>query len=218
MNETTVYTVTKSVIRILHTGDTHLGARQYHSDVRRRDFFDSFAKVIADALENDMDAVVHAGDLFDTRNPTIEDLIETIALLTPLQKAGIPFLGIVGNHEGKQNTQWLDIFERMGLAKRLGSQPVVLENDGVQIRLYGIDNLSGPRLASFDFSAFEKDPECGGRDKKIYNLLTLHQLLTPVLPAQPLSCDDFTASIPISFDAVLLGDNHKYECMEHSGM
>ncbi|WNY23438.1 hypothetical protein MmiHf6_07450 [Methanimicrococcus hongohii] len=217
MENISVYTVEKSEIKILHTGDTHLGSRQYHSDIRRRDFFDSFEKVIQDAVENEMDAVIHTGDLFDNRNPTIEDLIDTIAILTPLKKAGIPFLGIVGNHEGKQNTQWLDIFQTMGLAKRLGNTPVVVENLHSQIRFYGIDNLSGPRLAAFDFSIFEADPKCGGEGKMIYNILTLHQLLDPVLPGQPLSCDDFTCSIPIQFNAVLLGDNHKYECIKHNG-
>lgn len=217
MENISVYTVETSEIRILHTGDTHLGSRQYHSDVRRQDFFDSFAQVIRDAVENHMDAVVHTGDLFDNRNPTIEDLIETIAILTPLKDAGIPFLGIVGNHEGKQNTQWLDIFETMGLAKRLGSTPVLVEGNRSQIRFYGIDNLSGPRLAAFDFSVFDADPKCGGDGKKVYNILMLHQLLEPVLPGQPLSVDDFTSPIPIQFDAVLLGDNHKYECIKHNG-
>ncbi|WNY28097.1 3',5'-cyclic adenosine monophosphate phosphodiesterase CpdA [Methanimicrococcus stummii] len=217
MKNTSIHTVEKSEIRILHTGDTHLGSRQYHSDIRRRDFFDSFEKVIADAIENEMDAVIHSGDLFDNRNPTIEDLIDTIAILTPLKKVGIPFLGIVGNHEGKQNTQWLDIFQSMGLAERLGSDPVIVEGPRAQIRFYGVDNLSGPRLAAFDFSVFDANPNYGGDGKKIYNVLTLHQLLDPVLPGQPLSCDDFTSAIPIPFDAVLLGDNHKYECIKHNG-
>ena len=217
MEKRTVYTVDKSEIKILHTGDTHLGARQYHSDVRRRDFFDSFDKVVSDAIENEMDAVIHTGDLFDNRNPTIEDLIDTIAILTRLKKAGIPFLGIVGNHETKQNTQWLDIFQTMGLAKRLGEHPVIIEGSRSQIRFYGIDNLSGPRLAAFDFSIFDAEQKHGGDGKKIYNLLALHQLLEPILPGQPLSCDDFTNPVPIQFDAVLLGDNHKYECVKHNG-
>ncbi|MDV0444905.1 hypothetical protein MmiAt1_04510 [Methanimicrococcus sp. At1] len=209
------YRTEKSEIKILHTGDTHLGSRQYHSDIRRRDFFESFSKVIRDAVENNMDAVIHTGDLFDSRNPSIEDLMETIAVLTELKKAGIPFLGIVGNHEGKQNTQWLDIFETMGLAERLGSKPVIVDGPNAQIYFYGIDNLSGPRLAAFDFSVFECPPDSGG--KKTYHILALHQLLDPVLPGQPLSADDFTGPIPIQFDAVLLGDNHKYECIKHNG-
>ena len=214
-----IYTAKNETVKILHTGDTHIGSRQYHSDIRRRDYFESFEKVIVDAIENEMDAVVHAGDLFDNRNPTIEDLLETIFILTKLKKAKIPFFGIVGNHESKQNTQWLDIFETMGLTKRLGSRPVILENEKIRLCFYGIDNLSAPRLSSFDFSVFEQDgaqPAESG-DRKVYNILTLHQLLSPILPGQPLSCDDFTRNIPISFDVILLGDNHKYECIKHNG-
>ena len=210
-----VYRSENSVIQILHTADTHLGSRQYHSDVRRNDFFDSFSKVISDAVENKVTAVIHAGDFFDNRNPTIEDLIDTISILTKLKDAEIPFFGIVGNHESKQNTQWLDIFAEMDLACRLGSRPAIIDNGAFQIRIYGIDNLSMPRLESFDFSEFKPENEAQN-EKRVYNLLTLHQLLDPVLPGQPLSCDDFTNPIPIRFDAVLLGDNHKYECIRHN--
>jgi len=142
-------------------------------------------------------------------------LIDTISILTKLKDAEIPFFGIVGNHESKQNTQWLDIFAEMDLACRLGSRPVIIDNGVFQIRLYGIDNLSMPRLESFDFSGFKPGNEAQN-EKRVYNLLTLHQLLDPVLPGQPLSCDDFTNPIPIQFDAVLLGDNHKYECIRHN--
>lgn len=213
MEKATVYTIEKSEFKILHTADTHLGSRQYHSDIRRQDFFDSFQKVIQDAIDYEMDAVVHAGDLFDSKNPTIEDLIETISILTPLKNAGIPFLGIVGNHELKQNTQWLDIFESMGLAKRLGGKPVIFDGLSSQIHFYGMDNLSAPRLSVFDFSVFDCPKSC---DKPVFHVLVLHQLLEPILPGQPLSCDDFTSQIPIPFDAVLLGDNHKYECIKHN--
>ena len=216
MTETITYRAKNSEIKIVHTADTHLGSRQYHSDIRRQDFFDSFEKVIDDAVENEMDAVIHAGDLFDNRNPTIEDLSETILILSKLKKAGIPFLGIIGNHESKQNTQWLDIFESMGLAKRLGNMPIIIENDNICICFYGVDNLSAPRLVSFDFSIYSDEIPTEEDGKKRFNLLALHQLIEPVLPGQPLSCDDFTDNIPIPFDAVLLGDNHKYERIKHN--
>ncbi|MDD4498588.1 MAG: exonuclease SbcCD subunit D, partial [Methanosarcinaceae archaeon] len=45
-------------IRILHTADTHLGYRQYHSDVRRQDFFKAFEAVVRDAIDMQVDAVV----------------------------------------------------------------------------------------------------------------------------------------------------------------
>ena len=217
MTEIVKYKAKNPEIKIVHTADTHLGSRQYHSDIRRQDFFDSFEKVIDDAVENEMDAVIHAGDLFDNRNPTIEDLSETILILSKLKRAGIPFLGIIGNHESKQNTQWLDIFESMGLAKRLGNSPVIVENEKICICFYGVDNLSAPRLNAFDFSIYTDEIPPDENEKKRFNILALHQLIEPVLPGQPLSYDDFTDNIPIPFDAVLLGDNHKYECIRHNG-
>ncbi len=110
-------------IKILHTADSHIGYRQYHSDVRRQDFLDAFSSVIDDAIEMKMDAVVHAGDLFDSRNPTLEDILDTMNILARLRDASIPFLAIVGNHESKQHTQWLDLFQNMGIAIRLGTMP-----------------------------------------------------------------------------------------------
>ncbi|WNY25959.1 exonuclease SbcCD subunit D [Methanolapillus millepedarum] len=214
------------MIKIVHTADTHLGYRQYQSDIRKQDFFDSFAYVTKSAVELNADAVVHAGDLFDSRNPSLEDLVATIAILQPLKTAGIPFLGIVGNHEGKQNTQWLDLFEGMGLAKRLSEKPHIISKDDVSAFVYGMDNLSHPRLSAFDFSVFEAEKAGIGDAENsntsatnepihTYNLLVLHQLLSPVLPMQPMCCDDFLDNIPIPFDAVLLGDNHKYECVKY---
>ncbi len=138
-------------IRILHTADTHLGYRQYHSEVRRNDFFAAFELVVNDAVEMQVDAVVHAGDLFDSRNPTLEDLLDTINLLSRLKAADIPFLGIVGNHESKQNTQWLDLFEEMGLAARLGKKPLMVGNAAI----YGIDSVPKSKIPIFDYSGFE---------------------------------------------------------------
>src|SRR6056297_1639817 len=124
-------------IRILHTADTHIGYRQYHSEVRRQDFIDAFSRVIDDAIEMKMDAVIHAGDLFDSRNPTLEDILDTINILSKLKQKNIPFLSIVGNHESKQHTQWLDLFESMGIATRLGILPYKIQN----VAIYGIDNV-----------------------------------------------------------------------------
>ncbi|MGB9938747.1 metallophosphoesterase [Methanosarcina sp.] len=138
-------------IRILHTADTHLGYRQYHSEARRTDFFAAFELVVNDAVEMQVDAVVHAGDLFDSRNPTLEDLLETMNLLSRLKVADIPFFGIVGNHESKQNTQWLDLFEEMGLAARLGKKPLMVGN----VAVYGIDSVPKSKIPIFDYSGFE---------------------------------------------------------------
>ncbi|NLI62409.1 MAG: exonuclease SbcCD subunit D [Methanosarcinaceae archaeon] len=200
-------------IKILHTADTHLGYRQYQSEVRRSDFFDAFRKVVCDAIEMKVDAVVHAGDLFDSRNPSLEDLLGTIKILSELKKHNIPFLGIVGNHESKQNTQWLDLFSGMKLAFRLGTSPFVLNKKNIEAAIYGIDNLSNARFFAYDsFDLEEYESKYETVDTK--NILVLHQLLEPIVPGQPLSINDFLEKVSIPVDLVLLGDYHINEVLE----
>ena len=190
-------------IRILHTADTHLGYRQYHSEVRRQDFFKAFETVIKDAVDMQVDAVVHAGDLFDSRNPTLEDLLETMNVLSRLKVADIPFFGIVGNHESKQSTQWLDLFEEMGLAGRLGKAPKMVGD----VAIYGIDSVPKSKIPLFDYSGFEVPESLPENCRK---LLVMHQIMQPS-PFPDWDCAEVIENLPFKADAVLLGDYHEYE-------
>ncbi len=188
-------------IRLIHTADTHIGYRQYHSDIRRQDFLKAFETVINDAIDMDVDAIIHSGDLFDSRNPTLEDILQTMEILSRLKTAHIPFLAIVGNHESKQNTQWLDLFQSMDLATRLGSYPYLLNN----IAIYGIDSVPRPKIAGFDYSVFSMPPE-----NTNYVFLAMHQLVSP-FPFGEWDGKELISSMPFPVDAILLGDYHKYE-------
>ena len=190
-------------IRILHTADTHLGYRQYHNEVRRQDFFKAFETVIKDAVDMQVDAVVHAGDFFDSRNPTLEDLLDTMNILSRLRIANIPFFGIVGNHESKQSTQWLDLFEEMGLAIRLGKKPQLVGD----VAIYGIDSVPKSKIPLYDYSGFEI-PESLPEDCR--KLLVMHQIVQP-LPFADWDCAEVLANLPFKVDAILLGDYHEYE-------
>ncbi|MEZ5335576.1 MAG: exonuclease SbcCD subunit D [Methanolobus sp.] len=191
-------------IRIVHTGDTHLGYRQYHSDVRRKDFLNAFSRVVDDAIEMDVDAVVHAGDLFDSRNPTLDDILDAMGLFSRLKTAGIPLLAIVGNHESKQSTQWLDLYGSLGLVIRLGAEPYRLG----EVSLYGIDSVPKTKIPLFDYSIFDGK----GTDAK-YNLLVMHQLVNP-FSFGDWDIGEVIDSIPFDIHAVLLGDNHKCEVIK----
>jgi exonuclease SbcD len=188
-------------IRIVHTGDTHLGYRQYHSDVRRKDFLNAFSTVIDDAIDMGVDAVVHSGDLFDSRNPTLDDILDAMGLFSRLKNAGIPLLAIVGNHESKQSTQWLDLYSSLGLVIRLGNEAYRVG----EVALYGIDSVPKTKIPLFDFTLFEDK----ATDAK-YNLLVMHQLVKPFAFGD-WDIKEVIDSIPFDLHAVLLGDNHKYD-------
>jgi DNA repair exonuclease SbcCD nuclease subunit len=189
--------------RVLHTGDTHIGYRQYGSDERRRDFLRAFERVVDDAVEGNYDVLVHAGDLFHSRNPSIEDLRETVGLFSRLDEAGVEALAIVGNHESKRDAQWIDLLQDLGLVRRLEREPVVV--DGVAF--YGVDHTPASRVSDFDYS-FEPSP-----DDAEHNVLVLHGLFEP-FPFGDWSLEEFVEESSVEWDAFMLGDYHHPERAE----
>ncbi|WP_280585700.1 DNA double-strand break repair protein Mre11 [Halorubrum sp. Boch-26] len=189
--------------RVIHTGDTHIGYAQYHSPVRRQDFLDAFAAVIDDAIDGDVDAVVHAGDLFHDRRPELADLMGTISILRRLDDAGIPFLAVVGNHESTRGGQWLDLFERLGLATRLGDEPMVVGDTA----FYGLDHVPVSRRDDLDYAFADRDAD--------YAALVAHGLFEPFGYAD-WDTEEVLAESDVAFDAMLLGDNHTPDVAEVS--
>jgi len=184
--------------RVIHTGDTHIGYQQYHSEARRQDFLDAFEAVIDDAIEMDVAAVIHAGDLFHDRRPELPDLLGTLTALRRLAEADIPFLAVVGNHESTRGGQWLDLFEQMGLATRLGPDPVVVDS----VAIYGLDHVPVSRREDLDY---EFTPPSDDTSKSI---LVSHGLFTPFAHAN-WETETVLKESNIEFNAVLLGDNHE---------
>lgn len=187
--------------KLLHVSDTHLGNRQYGSDTRREDFADAFAQAVDIALDESVDAVVHTGDLFDSRDPRLPDLNRCIEILEPLRDDDIPFLGIVGNHERKMDAQYLDLIRKTGTAERLDRSPRVINDE---VALYGIDAVTKPAWHSTDFT-LEEPPEGA------FSILCMHQLLEPPVPElfahHPL--EDVLDRLNVDLDALALGDYHE---------
>jgi len=181
--------------RILHTGDTHLGYRQYHRQARREDFLSAFDRVATDAIEDGVDAVVHAGDLFHDRQPALEDIMGAMRVLRRLDGADVPFLAVVGNHESKRDRQWLDLFESMGLATRLGRDPVTVGD----VDLYGLDFVPRSQRDGLEYDFHAGDAE--------YAALVSHGLFAPFEHGD-WDARELLAESPVAFDVVLLGDDH----------
>lgn len=177
-------------MRVLHLADTHIGARQYGLEERRRDFSKAFLQAVEIAVQEGVDAVVHAGDLFDDRYPSAEDLHETLQALFRLKEAGIPFLGVVGNHEQRRGVQWLDLFAHLGLAVHLSPEPFELQG----VLFYGLD-YAGRRGVELP----EMEPG---------SVLVCHQMLDQVRSDGELRLE---ALLQSQARFVLLGDYHEHE-------
>jgi DNA repair exonuclease SbcCD nuclease subunit len=188
--------------KILHLSDTHLGNRQYGSDTRRDDFTRALEAAIDRALEKNVDAVIHTGDLFHRRTPSLPIVTECIEILRKLADEDIPFYGIVGNHDRKMDQQWLDLIRETGTAERLDQTPTMV-NDNVAI--YGIDAVTKPAWHAADLT-LEEPP-----NSDAFRLLCLHQLFEPLVPEFYADHDltDILDRVGIDLDALALGDYHK---------
>ncbi|SIR86489.1 DNA double-strand break repair protein Mre11 [Natronorubrum thiooxidans] len=189
--------------RVLHTGDTHIGYQQYNSPERRQDFLEAFRSVVEDAVAADVDAVIHAGDLFHDRRPGLVDLQGTVEILRTLADADIPFLAVVGNHEGKRDAQWLDLFADLGLATRLGAEPELIDD----VAVYGLDFVPRSRRDDLEYE-FAPVPEAAD-----HATLVSHGLFEPFAHAD-WDTERLLSESTVEFDAVLLGDNHKPDTAE----
>lgn len=99
-------------MRILHTGDWHLGKRlDFFSRMdEQQEVLDEICRI---AEEQSVDLVIVAGDLFDTFNPpidAIELLYRTLKKLT--RHAEVPVVAIAGNHDSPDRVNVADVLAR----------------------------------------------------------------------------------------------------------
>lgn len=97
--------------KFLHIADIHLGFDRYDSRERTRDFFLAFRDVLQRyAVDEAVDFVVIAGDLFEHRMIQPATLNQAQLCLQQLKEANIPVLAIEGNHDNRPygtRTSWL---------------------------------------------------------------------------------------------------------------
>ena len=97
--------------RFLHVADVHLGLDRYDTPQRTKDFFLSFRDVLERyAIDEQVDFVLIAGDLFEHRQVLPAILNQAQICFEMLREAGIPVLAIEGNHDNRPyatKTSWL---------------------------------------------------------------------------------------------------------------
>jgi len=92
-----------AMLRLLHTADVHLGAR--HADLgeqaaaQRERQFAAFRATVDLALAEKVDAVLVAGDLFDSNTPPRRSVERVVAELRRLAEAAIRTVIVPGTHD-----------------------------------------------------------------------------------------------------------------------
>lgn len=156
--------------RFLHTGDLHLDspvgglsaeAPPEVLSLLRGATTDAWRRVIRAAIEQQVDFVVVAGDVFEAASPTLLGQTRFRDGLAELAGAGIPSYVVHGNHDPLDGKAWAPSLDFPAVAHRFGtaageSVPVVREGREIA-RIHG---RSYPRAAvTENFAAgFRADP------------------------------------------------------------
>ncbi len=126
----------RSKVRIVLTADIHIGRSRFgspdqtHPSLRHRQ---ALSNVVRHCAESDADALLIAGDLFDSPSPNPDDLAHVAQDLTELKTAGL-FVGAIAGDADQApagSISTIGLFDRLGLLIDL-EKPDAAEHSPVQ--------------------------------------------------------------------------------------
>uniref|UniRef100_UPI0025E2BD76 metallophosphoesterase family protein n=1 Tax=Demequina sp. TaxID=2050685 RepID=UPI0025E2BD76 len=129
-------------MRLLHTSDWHIG-RTFHGH-STDDHLAQVLAAIADLVRaNGVDAVVVAGDVFDSSTPKADAFTMLNAAIHEIRRAGAAVVLTSGNHDGPARLGHMAEFASFGGVHVLTdlknlARPVTFRDEHGPIHLYGI--------------------------------------------------------------------------------
>lgn len=143
--------------------DLHLGYQQYNLEARFRDFRKAFSNAIDVALDEQVDAVVIAGDFFHKTTVDPSTLFRAEQGLQLLKDANVPVLAVHGNHDGvryRDRVSWLEYLGQRELLTvlepDLDSDPPTLEAGRGYVDLDGVRFIGLPWYGASTAIALQK--------------------------------------------------------------
>jgi len=215
-------------VTVLFVSDTHLGYENRAVTGRGKTVSwisevsstEAFTRIVTIAIEQDVDAVIHTGDIVD-HEVDQETLDSAAARLELLSKVGIPVYCIIGSHDrdsyAPQHTNsvngiaWLQQQVGKGTLVELSTSPTPVA--GGPLDAYGIPagNTGIDDVAKFKPLGWEPSDMQFGSSSPGPNVLCLHDGVTPYRErsAADIDLDQLLSRSGVSFDCVLIGDEHR---------
>ncbi len=127
------------MVKFAHMSDVHLGGwkQQEMMDLN----FESFQKAVQTSIDERVDFVLIAGDLFDTPYPPIEILKKTFAEFRKLNDSKIKCFLIGGSHDySVAGKTFLEVLEKAGFCKNVVD--ITLEDDKIILNPTIVDEVA----------------------------------------------------------------------------
>jgi hypothetical protein len=190
---------------ILHCSDSLAFATE--SDGESAVDLGSLDVVVRRAVDRDVDAVVHTGNLFRSPAPderTVEAIREQLA---PLAEESIPFYLVAGTRGSTGSGDALEGLRDGETVRRLSNAPTTIGD----VTLYGIDHVESEQALREALDRLEP------AESYTYNVVALHQRIWPPLAQSDAEISAFDAmeATDVFVDEILAGGADEPGDWEH---
>lgn len=197
------------MIKIIHTADWHLRDMQFGKTARAQDFTDSVFRIVDIAVQNQVDYILCAGDILNSKRPSSRNIADLIRLNQKLLTNKVKLFVITGNHD-KCHPSWIKVLqEEMQENGQCAIYDIDFQlfsmkaRDGKEYTIYGV-----PDMAPDDFR--EKSVGFPEADFMMFHALikdfAAFDAGDKVLKVEDLPTD--------KYKAILLGDIHTHKYID----
>ncbi|MEX1996047.1 MAG: DNA repair exonuclease [Nitrosopumilaceae archaeon] len=188
-----------------HISDTHLGFVQYHSEEREQDVYSAFDQAIDTSINDHIDFVIFAGDIFHVPNPSGKAILVLANALKRLKQRNIDSFFILGEHDISRirATPVPFVYNNLEFSKYIGNGKPLQYKD---VLIVGYDKRRKNEIHTFENDFAKIDAEA--KNYAGHKILVLHQGITEVNKfAGELNSSD----LPQNFTYYAMGHLHERE-------
>lgn len=155
-----------------HISDTHLGFVQYYSEEREQDVYSAFDQAIDISINDHVDFVIFAGDIFHVPNPSGKAILVLANALKRLKQKGIDSFFILGEHDISRirATPIPFVYHNLEFSKYIGNGKPLYYKD---IMIVGFDKRRKNETHTFENDFARVDSEA--KNHSGHKILVLHQ-------------------------------------------
>jgi DNA repair exonuclease SbcCD nuclease subunit len=194
------------MIKVIHTADWHLRDMQFGKTARAQDFTDSVFRIVDIAVQNQVDYILCAGDILNSKRPSSRNIADLIRLNQKLLANKVKLFVITGNHD-KCHPSWIKVLqEEMQENGQCAIYDIDFQlvsmraRDGKEYTVYGV-----PDMAPDDFR--EKSVNFPEADFMMFHAL-IKDFASFNAGDKVLKVDDLPTD---KYKAILLGDIHTHK-------
>ena len=164
-------------MKFSHISDTHLGLIQYGLEEREQDIYDSFNQAIDISIQDKVDFVIFAGDIFHTPNPSGTAILQMANALKKLKQNKIESFFVLGEHDISRirSTPIPYVYHNLEFSKYVGRGEPVYYKD---VMIVGFDKIRKNEMTGLE-EKFSHVESLANKHEG-HKILVLHQGITEV--------------------------------------